>query len=190
MSNEFVSISSDFIDENKQLTTRHERGGKYGKKDRRLRRQEVYKLHFEYGYSALKIAEMMKFNRHTIEDDIKFWYSKLEKQWEDISYEAQLQKQINRLELQRSRLVEELEKQKDNLENKIQIEKLIMQIDARISKITMKAHKTQDVFVSAAVEAFNELAEEHKLDWRLHNPSNTFRISKSKHEAIKKILAK
>lgn len=65
-----------------------------------------------------------------------------------------------------------------------------MQIDVRLSKIVMKAYNSYDVTTYAAVNAFNDLAEEHKLDWRLHNPGGTFRISRSKYETIKKILAK
>ena len=59
-----------------------------------------------------------------------------------------------------------MEKQKDNLENKIQIEKLIMQIDVRLSKIIMNAHNSDYFLISTAVNTFNKLAEEHKLDWR------------------------
>ena len=42
------------------------KGGPYTKKEQDERRQEVFKLHFEKGYSASKIFEMLKVNRNTI----------------------------------------------------------------------------------------------------------------------------
>lgn len=39
------------------------------------RQNEVYRLHFKRGYSAVKISEMMKINRNTINKDITYWYS-------------------------------------------------------------------------------------------------------------------
>ena len=47
-------------------------GGPYTKDERTKRQNEVARLHFEYGYSAVKIAEMMKVNRNTINSDIKY----------------------------------------------------------------------------------------------------------------------
>ena len=50
----------------------HQRGP-YTKQELENRRNEVYRLHFEYRYSVRKIAELMKINRNTINGDIKHW---------------------------------------------------------------------------------------------------------------------
>ena len=46
---------------------------------KKTRRDEVFRLHFDYGYSARKIAEMMKINRNTVNADIMYCYSQLQK---------------------------------------------------------------------------------------------------------------
>ena len=130
---ELRGITEVFIEENKKTphNTHHKRGGPYNKKDRIKRRSEVFKLHFEYGYSAVKIADMMNINRHTINGDISYWYSKLSKEWNDHDVDSWYMKQIHRLESQRTRLIENLEKE-DNIHNKLAIEKVILEIDNKI----------------------------------------------------------
>ena len=44
----------------------------------------MYRLHFELEYSAVKILEMMKINRHTISVDIQYWNEQLAGEWEKI----------------------------------------------------------------------------------------------------------
>ena len=53
--------SSEFIEENKQIKFENrKKGGRYSKEQKDKRLQEVYRLYFDYGYSARKIAELMK----------------------------------------------------------------------------------------------------------------------------------
>ena len=52
-------------------------GGPYSRDDREKRQNEVFRLHFEFGYPATRIAELMNINRNTINADIKYWYSTL-----------------------------------------------------------------------------------------------------------------
>ena len=74
--NSELDISSEFFESGKTLKSNSKkRGGPYSKDEKRKRREEVYRLHFEYGYSARKIAELMKINRGTINRDIMFLYS-------------------------------------------------------------------------------------------------------------------
>jgi hypothetical protein len=61
-------INQEFIEENKKINlnlVRHEQNHKqkfapFTKSQRRKRRMEVYKLHFEHGVPATRIAELMK----------------------------------------------------------------------------------------------------------------------------------
>jgi len=59
------------------LVEQVKKGGPYTKKEQDDRRQEVFKLHFEKGYSAMKISEVLNMNRNTINEDIRHWYSEL-----------------------------------------------------------------------------------------------------------------
>lgn len=43
----------------------------FTRSQRRKRRAEVYKLHFEHGMPATRIAEMIKVDRNTINNDLK-----------------------------------------------------------------------------------------------------------------------
>ncbi len=47
------------------LSEPEKKGGPYTKQEKEDRQIEVNKLHFEYGYSAVKIAEMLNVNRKT-----------------------------------------------------------------------------------------------------------------------------
>jgi hypothetical protein len=138
-----ISVSPEFIHENQAVYVTHKRkGGPFSKKERFLRRQEVYKLHFEYGHSALKISQMIKTNRHTVEDDIRFWYSKLAKDWQENDIDGWAQKQLNRFESGRTKLLEELDAQ-HNLKAKLVIRKMIIDLDEKIAKLVLSIIKTQ-----------------------------------------------
>ena len=74
MENDLPEMTEEFFTENKnhfqKINLQKKKGGPYSKHDRDARRNEVYKLHFEYGYSARKIADLMKVNRNTVNGDI------------------------------------------------------------------------------------------------------------------------
>src|SRR5579883_2877159 len=104
---ELPSVETEFIEENKKQVyrARSKNGGPYSKLERDKRQEEVYKLHFEYGYSARKISELMKINRNTINGDIDYWYSKVYNKTNNM-YNPDIAIILNtqRLEMQRTRL--------------------------------------------------------------------------------------
>ena len=104
------------------------KGGPYTKDERIKRQNEVQRLHFEYGYSASKISEMMKINRNTINDDIKHLYSNIREEIRQDSEELIL-RQIGRLESQRTRIVKSIIEEEYNIKN----EKLLLDVDAKIN---------------------------------------------------------
>jgi len=70
-----LTQASDFSDQNlvncpSEFKSKNKKGGPYSKQDRDSRIDEVCRLHFEYGYSAKKISELMKVNRNTINNDL------------------------------------------------------------------------------------------------------------------------
>jgi predicted DNA-binding protein YlxM (UPF0122 family) len=58
-------------------------GGPYTKKEQEKRKDKVYSLHFEKGYSAVRIAEMINVSRNTVNEDIKYWYAQISTDFEN-----------------------------------------------------------------------------------------------------------
>lgn len=111
-------------------------GGPHTKQEQEIRKNKVFELHFEQGYSAVKIAKMLEVNRNTINKDIESWYSEIRKEQSN-SNKDWFDKQLLRLESQRSRFQEMLV---DGLSYKeiMQIEKSITHIDLSIASMIAK----------------------------------------------------
>jgi len=184
-------VTNNFLAENKQhkITQNYgkKKGGPYSLKQRFLRRQEVYRLHFDLGLSAIKIAELMKYTRGTISRDIGYWYSKLAKEWKERDVSVYFMKQIHRMEMQRTRLRELLTNQKD-LANKLSIERLIFDIDTRIAETMVKAMKNWEDSVKIATSIINDWAKENNLQSRFLDKSLFRKLPKKYFNKIKPIL--
>ncbi|MGI0008151.1 MAG: hypothetical protein ACRD92_00855 [Nitrosopumilaceae archaeon] len=74
------------------------KGGPYTKKEQEDRQQEVFRLHFEKGYSAVKISEILNVNRNTINEDIRHWYSQLAQELKSQDLVSWSIEQFHRLE--------------------------------------------------------------------------------------------
>lgn len=133
------------------------KGGPYTKNEREKRQKEVHRLYFEFGYSATKIADLMKINRNTINADIKFWYSNIR---EDIKQDSEdfILKQIGRLEAQRTRIVESIAENKDE---DVRLEKLLLDIDSKISNLVLRINSENQMVGSV------EISEEEIRDFVL-----------------------
>ena len=112
-------------------------GGPYTKDERTKRQNEVHRLHFEFGYSAVKISDMMKVNRNTINEDIKCLYSNIKDELRQDS-ENFILRQIGRLESQRVRIVKNITENKIDDNNGIKHEKLLLDVDTRINNLLIK----------------------------------------------------
>lgn len=115
------------------------KGGPSTKLQQEKRRKEVYRLHIELGYPAVKISEMMKTNRNTINNDIKIIYSEIVQELQDDDVGVIILKQIQRFEMQRTRLMKELERDL-SFHEKLGVERLLFDVDNRISQIITKIH--------------------------------------------------
>ncbi len=118
------------------LEIKSKKGGPYTEQEQENRRKQVYELHFEKGFSATKIAEMLNVNRNTINKDIKEWYAKVSEELPEYNASLLL-KQIHRLEMQQARLLEELEKCTE-IKDKFIIEKLLFSINSKMTSETSK----------------------------------------------------
>jgi len=187
---QIIGITKEFIEENQKLDRTRQlsrNGGPYTEHERTKRRNEVFKLHFEYGYSAQKIAEMMKINRHTINCDINYWYSKLSNQWQSGTVEAWYMKQVHRLEIQRTRLLEQLEKQ-NNFHDQLDLERMIYDIDSRLMQTSMKMYDSRELVHNKAVYALNNLMKDHKLDWSFISGHDLIHVRTKTGDKIKKMI--
>jgi transposase len=119
------------------LEIKSKKGGPYTKQEQEKRRDEVFKLHFEYGYSAVQIAKLLNVNRNTINEYVKYWYSELYRTTNFKYSKDWLDKQFTRLEMQRARLRKELDED-ISLKDRLQVERLITNIDLSISSFVVK----------------------------------------------------
>lgn len=188
---ELPIVSEEFIEENQRFSkiTTHssKKGGPYNKKERALRRQEIYRLHFERGYPAIKIADFMKINRNTINSDIRFWYSVLAKDWKDVDIYAYIMKQFHRLDTQRIRLLDDLDKE-ENPSNKISIERLIFEIDGRLAQLLLKVENKSDAIKTEAHRIVNSWADELKWDYKAIDRWELMQVPAKKYDRIMRIL--
>ena len=107
------------------------KGGRYTKREQEERKLQVYHLHFEQNKPAVKIAELLNVNRNTVNDDIIYWHQQLASEMNAQDITAKMTKQIQRMEIQRDRLLDDLEDTK-NLDDKIKVERFISDMDNRL----------------------------------------------------------
>lgn len=119
------------------LSEQIKKGGRYTKKEQEERRLQVYHLHFEQEKPAVKIAEMLNVNRNTINEDIRYWHQQLANEMNAQDISAKMTKQIQRMEIQRDRLLDELE-DAESLEERIKLERFISDIDNRLIAVYSK----------------------------------------------------
>ena len=182
--NEF-NISDDFIETNKKFKpdTRRKKGGPYTKQEIIDRKNEVYRLHFEYGYSARKIADLMKVNRNTVNGDIDYWYSKIVGNTSMFDPLYAITVNLQRLDIQRSRLREQLDKTKI-FQEKLALERLILEIDSKILNTHYKLTNSTRHLMDYSTERMNNWMKENKKDNRFLTLSDRFSVSV---KAMKKI---
>lgn len=186
-------ITPDFLEENEKLcqtmpkSESKKEGGPYPKSQKITRRNEVFKLHFEYGYSARKIADVMKINRNTINSDITYWYSHLKKQDDSITVDDWLNKLLYRLETQRSRLMEKLDRT-TGFTNLMILEKMIFEIDIKLTQIMIKLQTTNQTQYDNTIKLFNDWLEQHGYKERYVLWGQTLRVTYNTSEKIKKII--
>ncbi len=191
-SNDLPNVSNNFIhDDHQFLKTqkflRHKKGGPYSKGNRLARRKEVYRLHFEYGYSANKIADLLQINRNTINSDLNYWY--LQSFLTVNAYDPSQAIRINlqRMDIQRTRLREQLDKT-ETFQEKLALERLILEIDSKILSIHNKlANSTRNIH-DRSTEQLNDWLKEHKKDERYLNLFDRFSVSSKASEKIWEII--
>lgn len=179
-------ISSDFF-VGKNMCQHRPKTSPYTKSERKVRREEVFKLHFEYGYSARKIAQTMKIHRNTINRDISFWYSRLQIESDKRTFDDMVNRQFFRMDSQRTRLLQELNLEK-NLQEKLQIEKMILDLDSKITNFIIKIETSQQSVFDQSVGVLNSWMKENNHQERYMSLSGLYKIPQRTREKIMEIL--
>ena len=165
----------------------HEKkGGPYTKDEQRKRLEEVYRLHFEYGYSARKIAEFLKVNRGTINRDIMYWHASISNKWRHLDPTIFVMNQIERLELQRTRLRKQIDKV-ESFQEKIIIEKLVLDIDMKITNFQIRLVEATSNIRRKTAEGINRWYEKEKGKNRVFASDIFLEVSEKAREKIIKI---
>jgi len=185
-----LQISKDFLKQNsKYAKTKRpkKKGGPYSKNDKIMRRDEVYRLHFDYGYSARKIAELMKVSRNTINGDMQYWYSKISRNIHIINPETSIIVQLDKMKIQGTRLREQLDKVMDGSE-RITIERLIFDINSKIMHTVQKLADSKIRNQERAAEWLNN--QMSKINWseRMLTYFDTISVSPKSYERIRRII--
>jgi len=177
-------IDKEFIEENKQsnlVKHRHnyrQKFAPYTRSQRRKRRIEVYRLHFEKGIPAIRIADMMNVDRNTINNDLKILYNRALNDYNpnEMTFDDILQKQLVRLETQRDRLGQYLYEAKD-VNSRITIERLISDIDFRLIGVMERLNQNIVRFWDEVIKRINKAAVNENLKSRYTSPFELNRIS-------------
>ena len=157
------------------------KGGPYTKFEQRNRRDEVYRLHFEYEYSSRKISESLKINRNTILRDIQFWYNQVANNFNEIDPTLAIIRQITKLENQKTRLREYLD-QVDSIHEKLAIEKLLFGIDSKIIHIRIRIRDSSIEVHDKATKWLNEFMKKNNKNQRYLTLFNKIKVLQKANE--------
>ena len=162
-------------------------GGPYPVHAKKTRRDEVFKLHFDYGYSARKIAETMKINRNTINSDISHLYSQLDKEDGNTTAEDWINKMLYRFETKRTRLMEKLDKA-ESLDDSMSIEKMLFEIDSKIVQVVMKIQTSNQSLYDVTMKMFNNWLEKNGYKERYVLWGETLKISEETSRKVTQLI--
>jgi|SRR5687768_9678204 len=191
-----INLKQDHLDEDKQSNSdlvkprRNPRNkfAPYTQTQRRLRRSEVYKLHFEHGMPATRIAEIMKVDRNTINNDLKVLYQKALNDYnpDNMSLDEIVEKQLVRLETQRDRLGLYLCDVKD-INSKISIERLIADVDFKLIGAIEKVNHNSSRFLDEILKGVNKMAEINNISLRYTSLFELQKISLNSRKSLDEI---
>ncbi len=183
--NKKSSSTSDLV---KPRQNAKHRFAPYTKTQRRLRRSEVYRLHFEHGMPATRIAEMMKVDRNTINNDLKVLYQKALSDYnpDNMSFDEIIEKQLVRLETQRDRLGLYLCDVND-INSKISIERLIADVDFKLIGAIEKVNHNSNRVVNEIIKGVNKMAESNNIKLRYTSLFELHKISLDSRKSLDEI---
>ena len=191
MSVDFIP-STEFIEENKsnlcQFMPKTRRTGPYSPHDKEIRRNEVYRFHFEFGYSARKISELMKINRNTINGDLQYWYAKVVNKAELTNPQYWIVRKLERFEIQRTRIREQLDKEQSDFERKMTLERFLFDIESKILQIQLRLVDSSVHQIDFAQKKLNAWLRKNGHQEQYHTLYDIIRVSQKASEKIFEII--
>ena len=186
-----LDISQEFLEENKKLCQpmpKSRRQGRYSKKNKEARRNEVYRLQFDYGYSARKIADIMKVSRNTVNGDVSYWYSKFLESNKIFDPETVVVMTLERLEIQYTRLREQLDKT-DSQQEKNTIERLMLDVNSKFINTNLRLAESTIKIMDSATRRLNHWLEDDRSKMRYMTLFDRIRVSEKAKEKIERIIS-
>ena len=175
---------------NENIVKHRQKKAPYTKIQGKERRDEVYRLHFDNGMPATRIAELMKVDRNTINNDLKILYNKAARDYNsDKNYDDIIEKQLLRLESQRDRLSLYLCDAKET-NSKLTIERMIADIDFKLIGVIDRLNQNIVQHYDAVIEHVNKIAEKEKLKGRFTSLFELYRISIDTRQDLDKLREK
>ena len=193
-SEDMPKVTKEFLRGNEKLCenilkNKKKKGGPYSKNERDARRREVHSLHFEYGYSAVKISEFLKTNRNTINGDISYWYSKIAKDWDGADPSFLIKDQVERLNLHRTRLREYLDGA-FLLQERLAIQKSMLDVESKIGQIVFKMFHSEENIGKHIAHRLNKWMAENKKDDRYISYGDYLRVPSKNFDKIRYLMNK
>lgn len=188
--NDLPNIEQEFLEENKSNLSQFvpkSRRGPYSKQDKEKRRNEVYRLHFDYGYSARKISELTKISRNTINADIDFWYFRMLSKTNALEPENIVLLNLMKMEEQRARIREYLDKT-ESFQDKLSIERLLLDIDTRINNTYQRLGESTKRIFDIVTKEINRMAKENNLPYGFNTLFSLMTVSKKAQDKINEII--
>ena len=188
-----LQVSEEFLEEEAiQLgqtmpKPKKKNGGPYPAQTKKKRRDEVFKLHFDYGYSARRIADMLKINRNTINSDITHWYSHLQREENTVTIGDLINKMLYRLETKLVRLMEKLDKAV-SLHDFVLLEKMLYEVDTKIVQTIMKMQTAEQTTYDRTISMLNDWLEEHGYKERYVLWGQTLKVTSDTSDKITKMI--
>ena len=130
----------------------------------------------------------MKMSRNTINGDIDFLYGNTVKNYNLVSPQTAVIKQLAKLEIQKTRLRESLDKTQ-NPSEKISIERLIFDIDSKLIHVRIKISESHYRVHELATAWLNRYAKNHQQPSRYFALFDTMQVSIKTRNKIKKLIA-
>ena len=189
-SNELLHVSDEFLKQNSKhakIKKPVKKGGPYPRIDKDKRRDEVYRLHFEYGYSARKISELMKINRNTVNGDVDYWYFTILKKVNIFQPEYKIITILERMQIQLARLREQLDKVK-SISERISIERLIYDINSKILYTYQKLASSSIRTHTLATQWYNNKMSKENKTHRSISFFDIISVSKKAQDRIRRII--
>lgn len=170
-----------------QFKPKSHKRGPYSIREKEKRLDDVFKLHFDYGYSAREISESLKISRSTINHDIKKLYSLVNQKKNVFDPLPHIMLSLSRLETQRDRLRKQLDNITSNPE-KISFERLILDIESRLIFTHIKIFDSAITFNKNITDWINNWMKNHNQKDRYITVFDTLSVSEETKEKINKII--